>query len=81
MDFVYYVVRKKDTVIVDIADDMVNAVKKAQQMDGAYLIMQGCIITEIGQDIEESFDNDNNDMEESFDEDIIMPDVIEDDEE
>ncbi len=79
MDFVYYVVRKKDTVIIDIADDMVGAIKKAQQMDGAYLIMQGCIITEIGQDIEESFDNDN-DIEESFDKDIITPEVIEDDE-
>lgn len=59
MDFVYYIVRKKDNVILDGASDMVNAINLGQQQNCACLIMQACIITEVGQDInpEEPPDN------------------------
>lgn len=59
MDFVYYIVRKKDNVILDGASDMVNAINLGQQQNCACLIMQACVITEVGQDInlEESQDN------------------------
>lgn len=50
MDFVYYIVRKKDNVILDGASDMVNAINIGQQQNCACLIMQACIITEVGQD-------------------------------
>lgn len=50
MDFAYYVVRKKDMVILDGAKDMVNAINMGQQQDCACLILQACIITEVGQD-------------------------------
>lgn len=71
MDFVYYIVRKGNNTIIDIADDMVGAVKKAQQMEGAYLIVQGCVITEIGEDIVEAPEDDE----------VIQPDIIDDTEE
>ncbi len=51
MDFVYYVVRKKDMVILDGARDMVNAVNIGQQQNCACLILQACVITEVGQDL------------------------------
>lgn len=51
MDFVYYIVRKKDNVILDGASDMVNAINLGQQQNCACLIMQACIITEVGQDV------------------------------
>lgn len=51
MDFAYYVVRKKDMVILDGAKDMVNAINMGQQQDCACLILQACIITEVGQDL------------------------------
>ena len=56
MDFVYYVVCKKDMVILDGAKDMVNAVNIGQQQNCACLILQACVITEVGQDfsLEES---------------------------
>ena len=50
MDFVYYVIRKKDMVVVDGAEDMVSAVKIAQQKEGSYIILQGCVLTEIDED-------------------------------
>lgn len=58
MDFAYYVVRKKDMVILDGAKDMVNAINMGQQQDCACLILQACIITEVGQD-EVSTDNED----------------------
>lgn len=50
MNFEYYVIRQKDMTILDGADDMVGAVKIAQKQNCACLIMQGCVITEIGKD-------------------------------
>jgi tRNA A37 methylthiotransferase MiaB len=70
MDFVYYIVRRSNNTIIDIADDMVGAIKKAQQMEGAYLIVQGCVITEIGEDaIEEPPENNE----------VVQPEVIDND--
>jgi hypothetical protein len=60
MDFIYYIIRKNDMVIVDGAEDMVNAIKVAQQKDFACLILQGCVITEVGQDLEEQTEEDYN---------------------
>lgn len=50
MDFAYYVISKKDMTLVDGAEDMVGAIKIAQQIGTNCLIMQGCIITEVGED-------------------------------
>ena len=75
MNFVYYVVRKKDMAILDGAEDMVNAVNMGQQQNCACLILQGCVIAEIGQDIEES-----EPMFESEDSDIDYDNSYEDDE-
>lgn len=50
MDFVYYIVRKRDMVILDGAKDMVSAINMGQQQNCACLILQACVITEIGQD-------------------------------
>ena len=75
MNFVYYVVRKKDMVVLDGAEDMVNAVNMGQQQNCACLILQGCVITEIGQDVEES-----EPMFESEDSDIDYDNSYEDDE-
>jgi len=50
MDFAYYVISKKDMTLVDGAEDMVGAIKIAQQIGTSCLIMQGCIITEVGED-------------------------------
>lgn len=82
MDFVYYVVRRKDSVIVDFSNDIVGAIKKAQEREGAYLIMQGCVITEIGQDNESQpipdFDNDEDIeiIEESADDDLVEDELV-----
>lgn len=51
MDFIYYIVRKKDNVILDGASDMVSAINLGQRQECACLIMQACVITEIGQDL------------------------------
>lgn len=59
MDFAYYVVRKKDMVILDGANDMVGAINMGNQQNCACLILQACVITEVGQDIPE--DNQTND--------------------
>jgi len=61
MDFAYYVVRKKDMVILDGANDMVGAINMGNQQNCACLILQACVITEVGQDILE--DNQTNDSE------------------
>jgi len=50
MDFIYYIVRKSDSVILDGAPDVVSSVKIAENQGCACLIVQGCIIAEIGQD-------------------------------
>mgnify|MGYP006988839088 CR=1 FL=1 len=70
MEFVYYVVRKKDNVILDGAIDMVNAINMAQQQGCGCLIMQACVITEVGQDqpAEESQEP----------QEFVQPDIIED---
>lgn len=54
MDFSYYIVRKKDMVILDGASDMVGAINTAQSQGCACLILQACIITEMGQDLSEA---------------------------
>ena len=51
MDFAYYIVRKKDMVVLDGAKDMVNAINIGQQQGCACLILQACVITEVGQDL------------------------------
>ena len=50
MDFVYYIVRKKDMTILDGAKDMVSAINMGLQQGCACLILQACVITEVGQD-------------------------------
>ncbi len=60
MDFVYYIVRKRDMVILDGAKDMVSAINMGQQQNCACLILQACVITEIGQDmLEENISEQN----------------------
>ena len=54
MNFVYYIVRKKDNVILDGAEDVVSAINMAKKENCACFILQACIITEIGQDLDES---------------------------
>lgn len=51
MEFAYYVVRKKDMVILDGASDMVNAINIGQKQQCVCLILQACVITEVGQDL------------------------------
>lgn len=51
MDFAYYIVRKKDMVVLDGAKDMVSAINIGQQQGCACLILQACVITEVGQDL------------------------------
>lgn len=67
MDFVYYIVRRRDMVIVDGATDMVNAINIAQNQGCACLILQGCVITEMGQD---------ENLEESVEGETIKPEVV-----
>ena len=58
MDFAYYIVRKKDMTILDGTSDMVSAINVGQKQGCACLILQACIITEVGQDmVEESQDS------------------------
>lgn len=59
MDFVYYLVRKKDMVILDGAKDMVTVINMAQNQNCACLILQACVITEVGQDMPEIQENDD----------------------
>ncbi len=67
MDFVYYIVRKRDMVILDGAKDMVSAINMGQQQNCACLILQACVITEIGQDIPEE-----NVFEQNFEDNTIL---------
>ena len=58
MDFAYYIIRKKDMTILDGTSDMVSAINMGQKQGCACLILQACIITEVGQDVvEESQDS------------------------
>ncbi len=68
MEFAYYVVRKKDMVILDGAEDMVSAINIGQKQNCACLILQACVITEVGQDIPEE-------SESQEEEEIIEPEV------
>lgn len=52
MNYAYYLVRKKDNQILDGADDVVSALNKANEAQCACFILQGCIISEVGQDPE-----------------------------
>ena len=54
MNFVYYIVRKKDNVILDGAEDVVSAINMAKKENCACFILQACVITEVGQDLDES---------------------------
>lgn len=54
MEYLYYIVRIKDMVVLDGAEDMVMAIRKAQQIGGRVAIIQGCVITEMGEDIKET---------------------------
>ena len=59
MDFAYYIVRKNDMVVLDGAKDMVSAINMGKQQGCACLILQACVITEVGQDpISEEFAED-----------------------
>ena len=59
MDFAYYVVRKNDMVIFDGANDMVSAINMGQQQGCACLILQACVITEVGEDQPQEMPEDN----------------------
>lgn len=74
MNFVYYIVRKKDNVILDGAEDVVSAINMAKKENCACFILQACVITEVGQDIDESTLEDT--MVQDVD-DILEPEVIE----
>lgn len=52
MNYAYYLVRKKDSQILGGADDVVSAINMADETQCACFILQGCIISEIGQDPE-----------------------------
>ena len=60
MNFVYYIVRKKDNVILDGAEDVVSAINMAQKEECACFILQACVITEVGQDLDESVISEEN---------------------
>lgn len=62
MDFAYYIVRKKDMTILDGASDMVSAINMGQKQECACLILQACVITEVGQDLP-PMEEDNDSME------------------
>ena len=51
MDFAYYIVRKKDMTILDGTSDMVSAINMGQKQGCSCLILQACVITEVGQDM------------------------------
>ena len=50
MDFAYYIVRKSDMTILDGTSDMVSAINLGQQQGCACLVLQACVITEVGKD-------------------------------
>ena len=52
MNYVYYLVRKKDNQILGGANDVVSAINMADEAQCACFVLQGCIISEIGQDPE-----------------------------
>ena len=58
MDFMYYIVNKKDMTIINGAEDMLSAIKLAQQLEFDCIIFQGAVITEISQNVE----NENTDV-------------------
>lgn len=51
MEFAYYIVQKKNMKILEGASDVVSAINMAKKYNCACLILQACVITEIGQDI------------------------------
>ena len=59
MDFSYYIVRRKDMTILDGASDMVGAINMGQKQGCACLILQACIITEVGEDLPSVEDDSN----------------------
>lgn len=72
MNFVYYIVRKEDMVILDGAEDMVGAINIAQQASFDCLILQGCVITEVSAPGDEENGNIQNEEAE-----VVEPEVIE----
>lgn len=52
MNYAYYLVRKKDNQILNGADDVVSVLNKANEVQCACFILQGCVISEVGQDPE-----------------------------
>ena len=50
LSYAYYIIRKSDQKIIEVTDNMVDAFNTADKAGFAYFIMQGCIITEGGQD-------------------------------
>ena len=50
MDFVYYIVRQRDMVVLEGVEDMVQAINMAKKYNCACYILQGCVITQMGQD-------------------------------
>lgn len=50
LSYAYYIIRKSDQKIIEVTDNMVDAFNIADKAGFAYFIMQGCIITEGGQD-------------------------------
>lgn len=69
MNFAYYVVRGNDMTLVDVADDVATAINKAEELGQKVIILQGCVITEMGEDpIEETPDDNNAEM--------VVPEVL-----
>lgn len=48
MDWFYYIVRKNDSQILGGAEDVVTAIREAKNMNCACFIMQGCVISSVG---------------------------------
>lgn len=63
MNFVYYIVRKRDQQILDGAEDVVSAINLANSANCACFIMQACVISEVGEDIELEVNSQDEDQE------------------
>jgi hypothetical protein len=51
MKYNYYIIRKSDNTITYMADDMVQAMNVANELDYVCYILQGCVITELGEEV------------------------------
>lgn len=73
MNFAYYIVRSSDMTLIDMADDVATAINKAEELGQKTIILQGCVITEMGEDpIEETLDDNNTEI----DAEVVVPEVL-----